>query len=172
MALPPSPKIKKRVNVKIEPSSNAPEDQELDYRVLVAGDFSKTEIGTQGELQDRKLRVIKSKRDFKKTLEQMNPKLKVDVRNRMSEDPEARLEVNLDIKDMKDFHPDVIVGQVEPLKKLMSARDHLKQLKVKLNKDRKFRDSLEAVLKEGSGSIEDLMGNLGEEAGSEEDKKQ
>jgi type VI secretion system protein ImpB len=39
------------------------------------------------------------------------------------------MEVNLDFQDMKDFHPDEIVKKVEPLKQLLEAREHLKQLK-------------------------------------------
>ena len=164
MAQQPTPKIKERVKVQILPSSDAKESVELDYRMLVTGDFSKSEAGTHkdgdGTLKDRRVREIKNKRDFKAVLEDLNPKLKIMVPNKFSDEPGAELEVDLDIKDMKDFHPDQIAQQVEPLQKLFEAREKLKQLKMQVLRDVKMRKALEGVLSEGEGSIDDLMGKL------------
>jgi type VI secretion system protein ImpB len=81
------------------------------------------------------------------------------------------MEVNLDIKDMKDFHPDQMVNQVEPMKQLLEGREKLKQLKLQVLKDVKFRKAIESVLKEGSGSIDDLVSKLSSgEAEAEKEK--
>ena len=171
MAKLTAPKIAQRVKVSILPSSDAKEEVELDYRFLIPGNFSRKE--GQGPLKDRRLRVIGKKGDFKKVLEDVNPQLKFMVPNKLSDDPEAELEVNLNIKDMKDFHPDEIVKQVEPMQQLLKARQRLKQMKLMVLKDPNVRKAVEGVLKEGGGSIDDLMSKIETvEAGKEEDKKE
>jgi len=171
MARPVSPKISQRVKVSILPSSDAKESVELDYRLLIPGNFSKSEPGSQGLLKDRRLRTISKKGDFKKVLKDINPKLKLTVSNKLSDDPEAQMEVELDFQDIKDFHPDEIVKKIEPLKQLLEARDRLKQLKLAVLKDAKLKKALEGVLKDGSGSIDDLLSKLGTSKEKEEKKE-
>jgi type VI secretion system protein ImpB len=101
-------------------------------------------------------------------LKDLNPKLKLSVPNKLSDDPEAQMEVKLDFQDIKDFHPDEIVKKVEPLQKLLEARERLKQLKLTVLKDANLKKALEGVLKDGESSIEDLMNKLG---ASQEAKK-
>jgi len=161
MARPTSPKIAQRVKVAILPSSDAKESVELDYRMLVTGNFSKSEPGSQGMLKDRRLRTIGKKGDFQKVLKDFNPKLKLTVPNKLSDDKEAQMEIDLDFQDIKDFNPDEIVKKVEPLKKLLEARERLKQLKLAVLKDVNLKKALEGVLKDGGGSIDDLMSKLG-----------
>jgi len=165
MAQQPTPKIKERVKVQILPSSDAKESVELDYRLFVTGNFSHSEPGAHkdgdGTLKGRRVREIKNKRDFKTVLEDLNPKVKITVPNKLSEEKGSELEVDLDIKDMKDFHPDEIAKKVEPLQKLLEARDRLKQLKMQVLRDVKLRKAIEGVLQEGGGSIDDLMKKLG-----------
>jgi len=165
MARPTAPKIAQRVNVSILPSSDAKESVELDYRLLIPGNFSKSEPGSQGMVKDRRLRTIGKKGDFQKVLKDINPKLKLTVSNKLSDDPEAQMEVNLNFQDMKDFHPDEIVKRVEPLKQLLEARERLKQLKIAVLKDANLKKALEGVLKDGSGSIDDLLSKLGSTQG-------
>jgi type VI secretion system protein ImpB len=165
-----SPKINQRVKVSILPSSDAKESVELDYRLMVAGDFSRKELGSQGMLKDRRIRTIARKGDFSKVLADYNPKLKLTVPNRLSDDPEAQMEVNLDIKDMKDFHPDEIVKQVDPLKDLLATRELLKMLKMEVFKDFQIKKGMEDVLKGGSGSIDALMAKLAGEAHTQDKK--
>lgn len=161
MARPTAPKIAQRVKVSILPSSDAKESVELDYRMMIPGNFSRSEPGSQGMIKDRRLRTIGSKGDFQKVLKDINPKLKLTVANKLSDDPEAKMEVNLDVKDIKDFHPDEIVKKVEPLKQLLDARERLKQLKIAVLKDANLKKAIEGVLKDGSGSIDELLAKLG-----------
>ena len=172
MAQQPTPKIKERVKVQILPSTDAKQSVELDYRLLVTGNYSRTEPGTHkdgdGTLNSRRVREIKNKKDFKAVMEDLNPKLKVMVPNKISDEEGSELEVDMDLKSMKDFHPDEIAKNVEPLQKLLKARESLKQLKMQVLRDVKLRKAIEGVLKDGSGSIDDLMGKLGS---AEESKK-
>lgn len=161
MARPIAPKIAQRVKVAILPSSDAKESVELDYRLLIPGNFSKSEPGSLGSLKDRRLRTIGNKGDFKRALKDVNPKLNLTVKNKLSDDPDAQMEVKLDFQDIKDFSPDEIVKKVEPMQKLLEARERLKELKLAVLKDANLKKALEGVLKDGSGSIEDLMAKLG-----------
>ncbi|MCX6151860.1 MAG: type VI secretion system contractile sheath small subunit [Ignavibacteriales bacterium] len=161
MARPITPKIAQRVKVSILPSSDAKESVELDYRLLIPGNFSKSEPGSLGAVKDRRLRVIGNKGDYKRALKDINPHLKLTVKNKLSDDPDAQMEVKLNFQDIKDFHPDEIVKKVEPLQKLLDARERLKELKLSVLKDANLKKALESVLKDGSGSIEDLMSKLG-----------
>jgi type VI secretion system protein ImpB len=162
----PSPKIKSRVEVKIQPSSDAKESVELDYRLLIAGDFSKREAGSQGSLKDRRLWEIKNKRDFKTTLENVSPHLKVAVPNKLVDDPNALMEVDLEFKDMKDFHPDEVCKRVEPLKDLMEARERLKVLRRTITTNPDIKKAFEDVLQKGGAGIDSLLARL-----SPDDKK-
>jgi len=175
MPKPTTPQIAQRVKVAITPSDDAKEPVELDYRVLIPGNFTRSDPGQHkdgdGSLKQRRIREIRNKRDFKAVMEDLNPQLKIAVPNKLSDDPEAQLELNLDIKDMKDFHPDEIAKQVEPLQELMEARNRLKQLKLLVLKDQNVRKSIEAILKEGSGSIDDLMSKLAPPAETKAEEK-
>jgi type VI secretion system protein ImpB len=172
MAQQSTPKIKERVKVQILPSTDAKQSVELDYRLMVTGDYSKSEAGAHkdgdGTLKTRRVREIKNKKDFKAVMEDLNPKVKMMVPNKLSEEEGSELEVDLDFKDMKDFHPDEVAKKVQPLQKLLEARENLKQLKMQVLRDVKLRKAIENVLQEGGGSIDDLMGKL---APSEEGKK-
>ena len=53
---------------------------------------------------------------------------------------------------------------------MLEARDRLKQLKLAVLKDVKLKKAIEGVLKEGGGSIDDLMSKL-EPAVSKKDDK-
>ena len=170
MAQKTTPKIAQRVKVSILPSTDAKESVELDYRLLIPGDFSKSEPGSQGMIKDRRLRTIANKGDFQKVLKDIEPKLKLTVANKLSDDPEAKMEVDLDFKDIKDFHPDEVVKKVEPLKQLLDARERLKQLKLAVLKDANLKKAIEGVLKDGSGSIDELLSKLGGTQSKEEKK--
>jgi type VI secretion system protein ImpB len=161
MAKPVKPTIAQRVKVAILPSTDAKESVELDYRMLIPGNFSKSEPGSQAPIKDRRLRTIGNKGDYKRVLKDINPKLKLTVANKISDDPEAKMEVNLDFQDIKDFHPDEVVKKVEPLQKLLEARERLKELKLAVLKDANLKKALEGVLKDGGASIDDLMNKLG-----------
>ena len=122
MAQQSTPKIKERVKVQILPSTDAKQSVELDYRLMVTGDYSRSEAGAHkdgdGTLKSRRVREIKNKKDFKAVMEDLNPKVKMMVPNKLTEEEGSELEVDMDFKSMKDFHPDEIAKKVQPLQKL------------------------------------------------------
>lgn len=172
----PTPSIKQRVKVSILPSSNAQEEVELDYRLLVTGDYSKSEKGAHKDgmtLKERHVRSIKNKKGFQQVLNELNPKLKMHVPNKISGEAEDQLEVNLDIKSMKDFHPDQIAQNIEPLRKLMEARERLKNLKMMVVSDPRKKNILQEFLtgEKYTEGVEKLMGLLASAEGEEEKKE-
>ena len=170
MAKPTAPKIGTRVKVSILPSSDAKESVELDYRLLMPGNYSHSEPGAGGPLKERRIRKISKKGDFETVLKDINPKLKIRVANKLSDDPTSEMEVDLDFKSMKDFHPDHIITRIDPLANLLEAREKLKQLKLQVLKDVKLRKALESVLKEGGGSVDALMSKLASADAADKDK--
>lgn len=157
MTVRPTPTIKSRVSVGILPSSDAKQTIELDYRLFIVGDFSKKDAAEKGELRGRKILEIKTARDFKKVLEFVNPKLKLVIDNKLSDDPEAKFEIELDIKDMKDFHPDEIVKKVKPLAELLVKREQLKKMKMAIIKNPKIAKSIDDTLQGGQESVDLLL---------------
>jgi type VI secretion system protein ImpB len=169
------PSIKQRVTVSILPSSTAQEEVELDYRVLVTGDYSKSIRGSHKDgatLKDRKVRVVKNKKGFQDVLKDLNPKLKIHVPNKLSGGEEEQLEVNLDITSMKDFHPDQIAQNIEPLSKLIEARERLKNLKMAVVSDPKKKKALENALTSGEWEkhVDSLLDRLAPEEKAEKPK--
>jgi type VI secretion system protein ImpB len=133
MNMAAKPSIKKRVTVSILPSSSAKEEVELDYRLLVAGDFSKSQAGKHQDgpdLKSRKVRVIKNKAGFQEVLQDLSPRVKFSVANKISGKEDEQFDVDLEIKSMKDFNPDQIVEKIPPVQKLWQAREGLKALKL------------------------------------------
>ena len=68
--------------------------------------------------------------------------------------------VDLKFNSMADFEPAKIVDQVDPLKKLMEARDKLRDLLTKVDRSDELESLLERILKETQG-MERLKADLG-----------
>lgn len=173
----PKPNIRQRVTVSIAPSSDAKEEVELDYRLLVAGDFSGSAVGENKlgtSLKDREKITIRNKGDFNNALKKINPELNINVSDKLSDDPDKQIPVNLAFDSMKAFHPDDIVKKVPALQDLLKARDQLKELKVNLLKNVQLKKAVEDSLKsiqDGDSKMDDLLGKLKTEENSGDDKK-
>ena len=174
------PSIKQRVTVSILPSTTAQEEVELDYRVLVTGDYSRSKMGSHKDgkkLKDRKVRVISRKDDFSKVLRDLNPHLKINVEDKISGEADKKIPIEMDFKNMKDFHPDQIAENVPALKKLLDARDRLNRLKMAVVNDPDIGDTLNDFITNKDYSkkgVDALLGKLGpaeEEAEAEKEEK-
>jgi type VI secretion system protein ImpB len=143
-----------RVNITYEvETGGAPEKKELPFVLGVLAELGGHQKN-QKKLRDRKFIEI-TPDNFDTVLDETNPTLSFDVENTLSGDPDApRLKVNLNFgkEGREDFYerihasdrdarfralervgldrftPDEIVAQVEPLRKLMEARNRLKHL--------------------------------------------
>lgn len=57
------------------------------------------------------------------------------------------MSVDLTFKSMEDFRPEQVAQQVEPLRKLVEARERLTDLRNKISNSEKLEDLLDEVLK-------------------------
>lgn len=118
------------------------ENKELPFVLGVLGDFSGQPDEPLPRVKDRKLIEI-DRDNFDQVLGAMKPRLAYRVDNKLANDG-SKMGVELRFKSMDDFHPDNVVQQVEPLRKLVSARQRLSDLLSKMDGN----DKLETILNE------------------------
>jgi type VI secretion system protein ImpB len=76
----------------------------------------------------------------------MKPHLQFSVENKLSEDPNAgKLGIDLNFRSMDDFTPEAVARKVEPLRRLLEAREKLSHL---------------LTYMDGKDSAEELIGKL------------
>lgn len=164
---PPKGTLKSRINVTIKQAgAGLAEEKELDYRTLVMGDFSNKPMGSQGELRDRKPMKIEKANDFTTVLKNAGIKFDFQVDSKLSKTPGAKIPVQFEVKEMKDFTPDEIINKIEPLKEIVAARNLLRELRTAVVKNPKIGPILTDVVKnpeardEVMGSLNSLMSKL------------
>ncbi len=149
---------KERVNIVYRPATgDAKEEVELPLKILVMGDF--TQSKDDRPVEDR-APVNIDKDNFDEVLGASNVKMQAVVPNRLADDPDAQLSINLDFKRIKDFDPDAIVEKVPELKKLMELRDALKALKGPLGNIPEFRKKIQTLVTD-EGTKSRLLKELG-----------
>lgn len=102
-------------------------------------------------LKERKFVQI-DRDNFNEVLANVAPKLKLKVPNRLTEDG-GNLSVELDFAHIDDFHPAQIVKRVEPLAKLLAARQKLIDLLAKLDGNDVLAERLQKMI----GDMESLQ---------------
>ena len=153
---------KNRVSITYDVETNgAVETKELPFVVGVIGDYS----GHKQDKEDVEERTFYNvdKDNFDTVMKRVGPELSLKVDNVLAGD-DSQFEANLKFDSMKDFEPEAIIEQVEPLKKLVETRN---QLKVLLSKADRSRD-LEKLLKEVLQSA-DTINALSDELGIKEE---
>ena len=92
--------------------------------------------------------------------------------NKLSGEEGAQLNVALKFQHLSDFEPEQVVKQVEPLRKLLDARQRLTELKSKLDGNDKLEELLTKVLNNPAelGQLKDAMGVTTGDDKSEESK--
>jgi type VI secretion system protein ImpB len=133
--------------------------RELPFVMGVMGDFS-------GNQPTQKMKPLKDRRfvaidrdNFNEVMSKFAPGLGFRVKNTLKDDG-SEMAVGLKFNSMADFEPAKIVEQVEPLQKLMEARDKLRDLLTKVDRSDELESLLERVLKETEG-MERLKADLG-----------
>ncbi len=149
---------KERVNIVYRPATgDASEEVELPLKVLVMGDF--TMRGDDTPLEDR-APVNIDKDSFNDVLKAHDVKLESVVDDTLTGEEDAKLNVNLDFKSMKDFEPDAIIQKIPELKKLVDLREALKALKGPLGNVPDFRKKIQELVRD-EGARERLLKELG-----------
>ena len=135
---------KERINIKYSPSTgDAQEEVELPLKMMMMGDYTLRADDTP--LEDRKP-INVDKDNFNKVMEGQDLSLDVLVDNKLSEEPDAEMSMNLQFKSLKDFEPENIVKQVPELNQLLEMREALTALKGPLGNVPAFRKMLQEAL--------------------------
>lgn len=149
---------KERVNIVYKPATgDAKEEVELPLKVLVMGDFSLKDDPTP--VEDRKA-INVDKNNLGDVLVAQNVDLNINVKNTLSDEPDAQMSLNLDFKSFKDFEPDAIIQKVPELKQLLDLREALTALKGPLGNVPAFRKKIQDLIQD-EGTRARLLSELG-----------
>jgi type VI secretion system protein ImpB len=136
-----APRVQMTYDVEI---GDALENKELPFVVGVVGDFGGNSDVEQKRLKDRKFVNIDSG-NFDEVLSGVEPAARFQVANHLAQD-DSQFAVELRFRSMQDFHPESVVQQVEPLRRLLDARSKLADLRNKLAGNDRLEDILTEVL--------------------------
>jgi len=137
--------------------------KELPFVVGVMGDFVGKPEEPLPALKQRKF-VELDPDNFNQVLAGMKPRLAYSVDNKLQDDG-SKLGVELKFNSIEDFEPDNIVQQVEPLRKLVEARQKLADLRSKMDGNEKLESILEDVINNADKQkqLSDALGGAKEE---------
>lgn len=134
---------KARVNLKLDVHTGGGRKKtELPLKLLVAGDFSN---GQESSTLSERGKVNVNKNNFDAVLSEFSPKIKIDVRNSLTNDGSEE-NIDLTFQSMKDFTPEQVARQIPQLKAMLSMRNLLRDLKANLLDNLAFRKELEKIL--------------------------
>src|ERR1700674_1294362 len=127
------------------------EIKELPFVVGVLGDFTGNPEQPLPKLKERKF-VEVNPDNFDSVLEGMKPHLAFSVDNKLTDDPDAKIKVDLHFKNLQDFEPEQVARQVKPLNELLELRTRLSDLRGSLQGN----DKLESLLLDAVGNTENI----------------
>ena len=141
--------------------------KELPFVVGVLGDFVGKPEEALPALKNRKFVEIDPD-NFNQVLSGMKPRVSFSTDNKLQDDG-SKIGVDLKFNSIEDFEPDNIVQQVDPLRKLVEARQKLSDLRSKMDGNDKLEAMLNDVISntDKQKELSDALG-LGGEAGKEE----
>jgi len=139
--------------------------KELPFVIGVMGDFVGKPEEALPALKNRKFVEI-DRDNFDQVLSGMSPRLAYTVDNKLQDDG-TKLGVELKFNSLEDFEPDNVVQRVEPLRKLVEARQKLSDLRSKMDGNEKLESLLEDVMS-SVDKQKQLSDALGVDGGKEE----
>ena len=149
---------KERVNITYKAQvGDAQEESELPLKILMVGDYTLKHDDTP--LEERKPINI-DKDNFNDVMAKQNLSVAMNVPNKLTDEKDAELSVNLNFRQLGDFGPEGIVKQVPELTKLLELRQALTALKGPLGNIPAFRKKIQALLGDGE-QRKKLMEELG-----------
>src|SRR5262249_16443455 len=141
------------------------EMKELPFVVGVMGDFSGNPADPLPRVRDRKFVQI-DRDNFDQVLKGTKPRLEYSAENKLT-DEGGKLGVVLNFESTEDFHPDQLVQQIEPLKKLVELRQNLNDLLSKMDGNDKLGNLLQDIL-----NNTDKQQQLSKDLGIDESKEE
>ena len=139
--------------------------KELPFVVGVMGDFVGKPEDPLPPLKQRKFVEIDPD-NFNQVMAGMKPRVSYSVDNKLQNDG-SKIGVDVKFNSIEDFDPDNVVQQIEPLRKLVEARQKLSDLLSKMDGN----DKLESLLSDVVGNADkqkQLSDSLGMEGAKEE----
>ena len=133
--------------------------KELPFVVGVMGDFVGKPEEPLAPFKNRKFVEIDPD-NFNQVLAGMKPRLAFTTDNKLQDDG-SKMGVELKFNSLEDFEPDNVVQQVEPLRKLVEARQKLADLRSKMDGNEKLETMLEDIIQNADKQKElsDALGN-------------
>jgi type VI secretion system protein ImpB len=128
---------------------DASQKKELPFIVGVLADLSGQPAQPLPKVKDRKFVEIDGD-NFNDVLASIGPRSVFRVNNKLANDG-SKINVELKFTHMDDFNPTNIVKQVEPLRKLLEARQRLNDLLGKLDGNDKLDELLQDVVANSDG---------------------
>jgi type VI secretion system protein ImpB len=142
---------------------DAIEMKEIPFVMGVLSDLSGKPEEPLPKLKERKFVEI-DRDNFNSVLKGMAPRLAYRVDNKLT-DEDSAIAVELKFESMEDFHPEKVARQVEPIRKLVEAREKLTGLLNKLDGNDKLDELLQDVI-----SNTDALSKLSQETGKKSDE--
>ena len=143
---------------------DAIELKELPFVMGVLGDFTGNPEQPMPKLMERKF-VEVNPDNFDQVLDKMSPHLAYSVANKLSDDANSQIKVNLNFHELSDFEPEQVANQVGPLKELLDLRRKLADLRGSLQGNEKLDEILQDVVTNTEKQAK-LSSELGLEKGS------
>src|SRR3954451_24457968 len=143
------------------------EMKELPFVVGVLADLSGKPEQALPKLKDRKFIEI-DRDNFNKVLAGVRPRLAFQVDNELQADG-TKLNVELRFTSMDDFEPDEAAKKIEPLRKLLEARNRLSDLVNKMDGNDKLEQLLQDVIS-NTEALTKLRGETGRDEQKAEEK--
>lgn len=149
---------KPRVHITYDLESNGESvKRELPFVMGVMGDYSGDNTN-QKAFKDRNFLQV-DRDNINEIMANINPQLNMKVENTLQGDG-TEMSVNLSLNHMEDFEPHRVVEQVEPLRKLLEARNKLRDLLSKADRSEELEKVLEDILS-NTEALNSLKGELG-----------
>ncbi|TCB50762.1 type VI secretion system contractile sheath small subunit [Acinetobacter sp. ANC 4779] len=120
------------------------EIKELPFVIGVLGDFSAASELEKTKLKDKKF-INVDLDNIDEVMKSLAPRVTFQVENTLTEEG-GRMSVDLTFNSMQDFRPENVVQQVNPLRKLVEARERLTDLRNKISNNERLEDLLDEVL--------------------------
>jgi type VI secretion system protein ImpB len=137
---------KERVNIVYRPATgDAKEEIELPLKLLVVGDFTSS---PDDRMVEEREPINVDKDNFNEVLKAQNLSLDLTVPNKLSEDPDAELNVSVKFESIKDFEPEAIAKNTPELNKLLELREALNSLKGPMSNRPEFRKKIQELIKD------------------------
>jgi type VI secretion system protein ImpB len=122
----------------------AMELKELPFVIGVMGDFVGKPEDPLPALKNRKFVEIDAD-NFNQVLSGMKPRVAFSVENKLQDDG-SKMGVDLTFNNIEDFEPDNVVQNVEPLRRLVEARQKLSDLRSKMDGNEKLENMLNDII--------------------------